>query len=152
MKTWLFDTPLGQMIAREEEEMLTSLGFLDEGDVPAALSATTLLLETQRQINAYFSRTLKQFTLPLKLRGTPFQMAVWNHLREVPYGQTVTYGQLARQAGNPKSARPVGGAMHRNPIGIIVPCHRVVGAEGRLTGYGGGLFRKQALLNLEQLP
>ena len=140
------------MLASEEEGMLTSLGFADEVSLPAALSPTPLLLEAQRQINAYFSRALKQFNLPLKLRGTPFQMAVWNHLREVPYGQTVTYGQLARQAGNPKSARPVGGAMHRNPIGIIVPCHRVVGAGGRLTGYGGGLFRKQALLNLEQLP
>jgi methylated-DNA-[protein]-cysteine S-methyltransferase len=102
------------------------------------------------QLNAYFAGELKDFTLPLRLHGTPFQRNVWEQLRKIPYGETRSYGQLATALGSPGASRAVGLANGRNPIGIIVPCHRVIGASGSLTGYGGGLPRKQRLLELER--
>jgi methylated-DNA-[protein]-cysteine S-methyltransferase len=101
------------------------------------------------QLRAYFDGTLTTFDVPLAPRGTPFQRAVWDALREIPYGQTMSYGQLAVRLGRPTAARAVGLANGRNPISIIVPCHRVVGSTGDLTGYGGGLDRKRHLLALE---
>jgi methylated-DNA-[protein]-cysteine S-methyltransferase len=105
--------------------------------------------EAVRQLTAYFAGELKDFDLPLRLSGTPFQERVWTALRGIPYGETVSYGELADRLGQPTAARAVGLANGRNPIGIIVPCHRVVGAGGSLTGYGGGLDRKRWLLALE---
>jgi methylated-DNA-[protein]-cysteine S-methyltransferase len=93
---------------------------------------------------------LTEFTLELTLNGTPFQRSVWDQLRKIPYGETRSYGELAEALGNPSASRAVGLANGRNPIGIIVPCHRVVGANGSLTGYGGGLARKRRLLDLER--
>ena len=110
---------------------------------PAALAAAVA------QLREYFSRLRREFDLPLDLRGTPFQQQVWRELRKVPYGQTVSYGELARRVGRPGAARAVGQAVGANPIPIIVPCHRVVGADGSLVGYGGGLEIKSALLRLE---
>ncbi|MEU6372189.1 methylated-DNA--[protein]-cysteine S-methyltransferase [Streptomyces sp. NPDC046909] len=101
------------------------------------------------QLHAYFKGELKEFTLELRLNGTPFQRTVWQQLLAIPYGETRTYGQLADALGNPGASRAVGLANGKNPIGIIVPCHRVVGANGSLTGYGGGLRRKQRLLDFE---
>jgi methylated-DNA-[protein]-cysteine S-methyltransferase len=101
------------------------------------------------QLRAYFDGTLTAFDLPLAPRGTPFQQAVWSALREIPYGRTVSYGEIADRIGRPTAARAVGMANGRNPIGIIVPCHRVVGSSGDLTGYGGGLDRKRHLLAFE---
>lgn len=101
------------------------------------------------QLRAYFEGTLTTFDVPLAPRGTPFQRAVWDALREIPYGRTMSYGQLAERLGRPTAARAVGLANGRNPISIIVPCHRVVGSTGDLTGYGGGLDRKRHLLALE---
>ncbi|MBC7227112.1 MAG: methylated-DNA--[protein]-cysteine S-methyltransferase [Thermoflexales bacterium] len=101
------------------------------------------------QLREYFSRIRREFDLPLDLRGTPFQRRVWEELRRIPYGQTVTYGELARRVGRPDAARAVGQAVGANPIPIILPCHRVVGANGSLVGYGGGLDIKAALLRLE---
>jgi O-6-methylguanine DNA methyltransferase len=101
------------------------------------------------QLREYFSRLRREFDLPLDLRGTEFQRRVWTELRNVPFGQTVSYGELARRIGRPEAARAVGGALGANPIPIIVPCHRVVGADGSLVGYGGGLEIKAALLRLE---
>jgi methylated-DNA-[protein]-cysteine S-methyltransferase len=103
----------------------------------------------EEQLRAYFAGELKEFTLELRLNGTPFQRSVWQQLRSIPYGETRTYGDLAHALGNPAASRAVGLANGRNPIGIIVPCHRVVGADGSLTGYGGGLARKQQLLHAE---
>jgi methylated-DNA-[protein]-cysteine S-methyltransferase len=102
------------------------------------------------QLKAYFAGELKDFTLPLRLHGTPFQRSVWDQLRKIPYGETRSYGQLAAALGNPGASRAVGLANGKNPIGIIVPCHRVIGAGGSLTGYGGGLPRKQRLLDFER--
>lgn len=106
--------------------------------------------EAVEQLRAYFAGDLKEFTLQLDLGGTPFQRTVWDELRRIPYGETRSYGQLADALGNPKASRAVGLANGRNPVGIIVPCHRVVGAGGALTGYGGGLERKQRLLDFER--
>jgi methylated-DNA-[protein]-cysteine S-methyltransferase len=101
------------------------------------------------QLDAYFAGDLRAFDVPLAVAGTPFQRAVWEALLAVPYGETISYGDLARRVGRPGAARAVGLANGRNPVSIIVPCHRVIGASGSLTGYGGGLDRKQALLRFE---
>ncbi|MDP9394380.1 MAG: methylated-DNA--[protein]-cysteine S-methyltransferase [Actinomycetota bacterium] len=111
---------------------------------PAAFGQVTAQLE------AYFRGELRSFDVPLAPRGTPFQQRVWTALRGIPYGKTTTYGELAARIGAPGAARAVGLANGRNPIGIIVPCHRVVGSSGRLVGYAGGLERKQHLLDLER--
>ncbi|MFF3842968.1 methylated-DNA--[protein]-cysteine S-methyltransferase [Streptomyces sp. NPDC001930] len=105
--------------------------------------------EAIRQLDAYFAGELTEFDLPLNLIGTPFQMRVWEGLLRIPYGETRTYGELAEELGNPSASRAVGLANGKNPVSIIVPCHRVIGAGGGLTGYGGGLDRKQRLLAFE---
>ena len=102
------------------------------------------------QLSEYFSGIRTEFDIPLSLKGTPFQMLVWQELRRIPYGQTRTYGEIATAIGKPGAARAVGTACNRNPIWLLIPCHRVVGKNGSLTGYAGGLDMKQALLELEQ--
>ncbi|GAA1842350.1 methylated-DNA--[protein]-cysteine S-methyltransferase [Actinomadura bangladeshensis] len=102
------------------------------------------------QLTAYFAGELTEFDVPLDLHGTPFQQRVWTALQEIPYGETTTYGELAAELGNPSASRAVGLANGRNPVGVIVPCHRVVGSTGSLTGYGGGLDRKRYLLGFER--
>ncbi|MDJ1137075.1 methylated-DNA--[protein]-cysteine S-methyltransferase [Streptomyces iconiensis] len=106
--------------------------------------------ETVAQLDEYFSRVRTEFTVPLAPEGTAFQLRVWEQLRRIPYGETVTYGELAEAIGRPSAARAVGLANGRNPLSIIVPCHRVIGSTGSLTGYGGGLERKRQLLGLER--
>ncbi|MFD4139877.1 methylated-DNA--[protein]-cysteine S-methyltransferase [Streptomyces sp. NPDC058572] len=106
--------------------------------------------EAIRQLDAYFARELKEFDLPMRLEGTPFQRRVWDQLRRIPYGETRTYGELAGALDSPGAPRAVGLANGKNPIGIIVPCHRVIGSNGSLVGYGGGLDRKQRLLAFER--
>lgn len=108
-----------------------------------------VLLETERQLNEYFQGKRKSFSLKLDLMGTKFQNDVWQALLAIPFGETRSYGQLARQLGNPRATRAVGAANGRNPIPIVVPCHRVIGASGKLTGFGGGLKTKAHLLELE---
>ncbi|MFG3253039.1 methylated-DNA--[protein]-cysteine S-methyltransferase [Streptomyces sp. NPDC048172] len=105
--------------------------------------------EVTAQLRAYFAGDLKEFDLPLALDGTPFQRTVWQALREIPYGETVSYGELAERIGKPNASRAVGLANGKNPVSIIVPCHRVLGTNGSLTGYGGGLGRKRSLLDFE---
>lgn len=102
------------------------------------------------QLNAYFQDELTEFDLPLRLAGTPFQRSVWHQLQQIPYGETRTYGELAKALGKPNASRAVGLANGKNPVSIIVPCHRVIGANGDMTGYGGGLDRKRRLLDFEQ--
>ncbi|GAA1066079.1 MULTISPECIES: methylated-DNA--[protein]-cysteine S-methyltransferase [Streptomyces violaceusniger group] len=111
--------------------------------------ADTPFAETIHQLTAYFAGELTEFDLPLHLDGTPFQRRVWAELRAIPYGETWSYGQLADRIGRPTASRAVGLANGKNPVGIIVPCHRVVGSSGSLTGYGGGLDRKRRLLEFE---
>lgn len=106
--------------------------------------------EAIRQLQAYFAGTLKEFNLPLAPQGTRFQRAVWQALRSIPYGATVSYGEIARRIGKPKAVRAVGAANGRNPLPIVVPCHRVIGSDGSLTGFGGGLTTKRKLLDLER--
>ncbi|WP_055563418.1 methylated-DNA--[protein]-cysteine S-methyltransferase [Streptomyces atriruber] len=105
--------------------------------------------EVISQLDAYFAGELTEFDVPLRLDGTPFQRTVWHGLQQIPYGETRTYGELAEALGKPNASRAVGLANGKNPIGVIVPCHRVIGANGSLTGYGGGLDRKQRLLAFE---
>ena len=109
-----------------------------------------MLLRAEKQLAEYFSRKRKSFTVPLDMRGTYFQKQVWEALLGIPFGETRTYGQIAHQLGNPKATRAVGAANGRNPIAIIVPCHRVVGFSGKLTGFAGGLDAKDRLLKLER--
>jgi methylated-DNA-[protein]-cysteine S-methyltransferase len=115
----------------------------------AATSPDPLLLDAADQLQAYFAGELREFDLPLAPRGTPFQLDVWAAVSRIPYGRIATYSEIATEVCSPAARRAVGAANGRNPLAVIVPCHRVIGAAGALTGYGGGLDRKRALLDLE---
>jgi len=141
-------SPVGPLTLVEREGCLVAVHF--GADVPATEAPTDLLAEASRQLTGYFDGARRRFELPLNLAGSTFQRRVWAALRTIPYGETVSYGELARQVGAPGEAREVGGAVGRTPTPIVVPCHRVIGADGSLVGYGGGLPRKRALLDLEQ--
>ena len=117
---------------------------------PAPTSPPAALRDAERQLAEYFEGARRDFDLPLSAEGTPFQRQVWDELRRIPYGETISYGELARRIGKPTASRAVGAANGRNPIAIVVPCHRVIGTDGTLIGYGGGLPVKQALLALER--
>ena len=108
-----------------------------------------VLIEAERQLGEYFAGRLQEFDADVVLHGTPFQVRVWNALAQIPYGTTGTYGQVARAIGAPRAAQAVGAANGRNPVSLLVPCHRIIGADGRLTGYAGGMERKEYLLRLE---
>ncbi|MFF4905904.1 methylated-DNA--[protein]-cysteine S-methyltransferase [Streptomyces sp. NPDC001260] len=148
------DSPYGPLTLVAEDGTLCGLYMTDQRHRPPQETFgerdDTLFDEAQEQLKAYFAGELKEFTLQLHLHGTPFQRTVWDQLRRIPYGETRTYGELADALGNSGASRAVGLANGRNPIGIIVPCHRVVGADGSLTGYGGGLPRKRRLLDFER--
>ena len=141
------DSPVGRLRLTEEDGCLTRVL---RTDAPVSPPDTPLLTEAVRQLTAYFDGTLTVFDLPLKPRGTAFQERCWAALRDIPYGTTVTYGEQARRVGNAKASRAVGSANHHNLIWIVIPCHRVVGADGSLTGYGGGLDMKAWLLEHER--
>lgn len=140
-------SPVGPLRIAHDEIGLTAV---DWSAAPLSPPDTPLLREAARQLNAYFSGALTVFTLPLHMVGTPFQLRCWTALRTIPFGETISYGEQARRIGSPQAIRAVGGANHRNPVSIIVPCHRVIGADGALTGYGGGLEIKRWLLAHEQ--
>ncbi len=133
------DTPGSDSRGQLRAEVLGPPG--DPADEPFATAAD--------QLAAYFAGTLTEFSLPLEPAGTPFQRRVWAELQAIPYGETRSYGELARAIGNPAAVRAVGLANGRNPIAVVIPCHRVIGSDGSLTGYGGGLDRKRYLLDLE---
>lgn len=137
----------------DAEGRLTRLQFHDGPHTRAAhadwVRDAGPFADAARQLEAYFAGELRDFDLELAPTGTPFQLQVWEALRAIPYGQTASYGEIARAVGQPGAARAVGGANNRNPIAIVVPCHRVIGSGGSLTGYGGGLGRKRRLLALE---
>lgn len=150
----VIDSPYGPLTLVADDGVLCGLYMAGQRHRPPeetfGTPDDTPFTETRAQLAAYFAGDLKVFGLPLRLDGTPFQRRVWEQLARIPYGETRTYGQLADALGNPRASRAVGLANGRNPIGIIVPCHRVVGASGGLTGYGGGLERKQRLLDFER--
>lgn len=148
------DSPVGPLYLAATDAGLTHLLFANEVDrKPAAAAgsgeATRILRETERQLSDYFAGRRREFDLPLAPTGTEFQLATWRALQNVSFGETISYGELARRMGRPRAVRAVGTANGANPIAIIVPCHRVIGADGTLTGYGGGLDKKRRLLSLE---
>lgn len=149
-------SPVGKIRLMATHVGLTALLWEGEGDVKTKLPAAVrkdedgILVQTERQLGAYFAKQRKVFDIPLDLKGTDFQLRVWNALLAIPYGATKTYGALARTLGDIKAVRAVGGALNKNPIAIIVPCHRVVGASGKLVGFAGGLENKSILLDLEK--
>jgi methylated-DNA-[protein]-cysteine S-methyltransferase len=150
--TTTLDSPIGVLTLAASAGCLTGV-FLDgqrhPGPAPDRLRDDAWFADIAAQLDAYFSGDLVAFDLPIRLDGTEFQRRVWSHLRQIPYGETISYGELARRVGSPGAARACGLANGRNPVSVIVPCHRVIGADGRLTGYGGGLERKAWLLDHE---
>ncbi|WP_328345483.1 methylated-DNA--[protein]-cysteine S-methyltransferase [Streptomyces violaceus] len=150
------DSPYGPLTLVADDGVLCGLYMTDQRHRPPqetfGTRDDTLFAEADEQLEAYFAGDLKEFTVELRLTGTPFQRTVWERLSRIPYGETRTYGELAATLGTPTASRAVGLANGRNPIGIIVPCHRVLGANGSLTGYGGGLDRKRRLLEFESAP
>ncbi len=168
----LLSTPLGEMLALSSDKGLQGCWFLGQKHFPdefmntgasiqlaskAAIDhthsspSTLLLVKAQHELDLYFNDQIDQFSIPLDLetRGTPFQQEVWTALRRIPLGHTMTYGQIAEHLKRPRAHRAVGSAIGKNPISIFVPCHRVLGQDGTLTGYAGGIERKKALLNFE---
>lgn len=148
------DSPAGRLLLAGDGARLRLIGFLD-GPRPRTPEAgwredRTALAEAVRQLEGYFAGRRRRFALRLAPAGSAFQLRVWRHLQEVPYGETVSYGELARRVGDPRASRAVGHAVGGNPLPIVIPCHRVVGSRGGLVGYGGGLAVKEALLALER--
>jgi methylated-DNA-[protein]-cysteine S-methyltransferase len=142
------DSPLGELLVAGDGDALTGL-HMDGTPLAGWRRDPTAFRTAADQLRAYFAGELREFDLPLAPPGTPFQREVWDALRTVPYGRTVSYSELAAAVGRPGAARAVGAANGRNPIAIVIPCHRVIGAAGALTGYGGGIERKRRLLDLE---
>lgn len=147
------DSPIGPLTLAGAGSTLMHLRMADQTHEPDrsdwAPAGPEAFSDVVEQLNAYFAGTLTDFDVDLELVGTEFQRKVWAALQTIPYGETRTYGEIAEQIGSPGASRAVGLANGRNPISIIVPCHRVIGAAGSMTGYGGGIFRKRTLLSLE---
>jgi methylated-DNA-[protein]-cysteine S-methyltransferase len=147
------DSPLGRLLLVGTADRLHRIGFprgrRSRRPEPGWKAAEAPFRDAIRQLRAYFSGRSRTFDLPVTLVGTPFQRSVWRALRRVPYNRTISYGELARRVGRPGAARAVGAATGRNPLPIVIPCHRVIGADGKLTGFGGGLPAKRTLLDLE---
>lgn len=147
------DTPIGELLLAGEDDALAMIGFpkgsMRRDPEPDWIYNEKPLANARRQLEEYFAGSRKDFDLPLRLDGTEFQVKVLKALQKIPYGETVSYGEIARRIGKPKAMRAVGAANGRNPIPIVVPCHRVIGSGGDLTGFGGGLDTKEALLRLE---
>jgi methylated-DNA-[protein]-cysteine S-methyltransferase len=147
------DSPIGPLTLAGHDSVLTTLRMVDQTYEPSRVGWSPnpgAFDDAVEQLGAYFAGELTEFDIELDLRGTEFQQRVWKALLTIPYGETRSYGKIAEQIGTPGSARAVGLANGHNPIAIIVPCHRVIGANGGLTGYGGGLDRKRTLLELEK--
>lgn len=153
MRYRMIDSPIGPLTLAGRDDRLAFLHMVDQTYEPSRkgwVPDESAFPDAVRQLGEYFDGARTEFDLKLNLRGTDFQRRVWKALMTIPYGETRSYGEIARQIGSPTAFRAVGLANGRNPIAIIVPCHRVIGSNGTLTGYGGGLERKQALLDLER--
>ena len=148
-----FDTPLGQLLLVGDGQALHGL-YMQEGRTAIAVRGEwtrddDAFAAAREQLDEYLAGRRTEFDVSLEMEGSPFQRSVWRALLDIPYGETISYGELARRVGPPATPRNVGATNGRNPISVIVPCHRVIGADGSLTGYGGGLERKRLLLELE---
>jgi methylated-DNA-[protein]-cysteine S-methyltransferase len=146
-------SPIGELLLVGDGDTLSGL-YMQDGRKPKRIApgwteSATPFADARAQLEEYFAGERTTFDIPLAPEGAPFELDVWRALEEIPYGETVSYGEIARRVGQPTAARAVGTANGRNPIAVIVPCHRVIGADGSLTGYGGGLERKRLLLELE---
>lgn len=153
MRYTYIESPVGRLMLAGDSEGLLSISFM-EGRHPTPPEESWLVDDrpfgdAAEQLQAYFDGNLREFNLRLVPRGTQFQLQVWSALREIPYGTTISYAELARRIGKPKAVRAVGAANGKNPLAIVVPCHRVIGSNGSLTGYGGGMRNKEYLLALE---
>lgn len=148
----IVESPIGALGVRADSAGLRAIEFLERGERASRgrCHLAAPLRDAVDQICAYFAGELQQFTLPLAPAGSRFQQVVWRSLCEVPYGATISYGELARRLGRPGAARAIGAASARNPLPIAIPCHRVIGSDGRLTGYAGGVEAKRRLLALER--
>jgi methylated-DNA-[protein]-cysteine S-methyltransferase len=147
------DTPIGELLLVGDGRALHGV-YMQEGRRPKAIRpgwerSETAFDEARTQLGQYFAGDRREFNLPLAMNGSEFHRRAWNALLKIPYGETITYGEQARRIGLPEAARAVGTANGQNPLAVVVPCHRVIGANGSLTGYGGGLERKRLLLELE---
>ena len=147
--TYYYKSPIGTIKLICSEEYLREMQFVEEkGENPKIYSQ--IVSTCKEELDAYFAGKLEKFTIPLEfVRGTDFQREVWKALQSIPYGETRSYKDIATVIGNPKAVRAVGGANNKNPIGIVIPCHRVIGSSGKLVGYAGGLDKKEMLLKLE---
>ena len=148
------DSPIGPLLIAGDAQAVTQISFPKNGKPVRPQPQWTEAAkgpvgEAIRQLREYFSGRRRDFDLPLSLSGTVFQKSVWRQLQDIPYAATISYGELAKRVGNPKASRAVGAANGKNPLPIVVPCHRVIGADGKLVGFGGGLPIKQALLEIE---
>ncbi len=149
----LYESPLGIIRLLAVSQGLLRLEFEDEKKslvFNRAKRDADCFKPWKKQLDDYFAGKLQEFSIPYVMEGSEFQMRVWKALCDIPYGETRSYGEIARVVGNPQASRAVGAANRRNPLGIIVPCHRVIGSSGKLVGYGGGLWRKEALLDMEK--
>ena len=146
MASYVVESPIGKLTLVSNNGALVSLGF---GDLGASGTPDNILLDAEIQLKEYFSGARREFSFALAPSGTEWQERVWAELRKIPYGETISYGELARRAGNAKAPRAAGRANNRNPVSVIIPCHRVIGADGKLVGFGGGLPVKEFLLKLE---
>lgn len=150
MNTYIYNTIAGKIAITGTENGIISLSFSEDVPQGSEVKETYLLAEAGKQLIEYFDGKRTNFDLPLLPKGTPFQKKVWQALTTIPYGETISYKELAGYIGNPKACRAVGMANNRNPLPIFIPCHRVIGSNGKLVGYGGGLDRKEMLLELER--
>ncbi len=151
-----YHSPIGKLLLAAKDNKISGLWFYDQKECPAPqfVADSTdhpIILSAVKWLDIYFCGKSPDFSVPLHIHGTAFQKKVWNILMTIPYGQTVTYGQVAKQIGQNMSAQAVGGAVGHNPISILIPCHRVIGANRKLIGYAGGIDRKRYLLSLEQI-
>jgi methylated-DNA-[protein]-cysteine S-methyltransferase len=157
MNYTVFESPIGPLLIAGDAEALRCILFPKGGKTAKAEPGwieglNGHVAQTVAQLREYFAGRRTEFDLPLAVEGTPFQRTVWRALQEIPYGETISYGELARRVGNPKASRAAGSANGKNRIPIVIPCHRVIAAGGKLGGFGGGLPVKQALLELESAP
>lgn len=143
------DTKIGTLLIKEENEKIVLIELVDIKE--SKEEETKLIIEAKSQLSKYFNGSLKEFNLNYELKGTNYQKKIWNELTKIPYGSTISYQELARRVGNIKGSRSAGAACGKNNILIVVPCHRVIGKNGKLTGFTGGLTIKEQLLNLENI-